>query len=80
MATTIAQTVPSRKRTLQALLQFACCGATVWLRPPGAHSNPRAARQEPGEVMFTQLLDPLGNLTLTCLVALVPVVSLLVLL
>jgi lactate permease len=30
--------------------------------------------------MFTQLLDPLNNLTLTCLVALVPVVTLLVLL
>jgi lactate permease len=30
--------------------------------------------------MFTQLLDPLGNLTLTCLVALVPVVSLLLML
>ncbi|HVN44163.1 MAG TPA: L-lactate permease [Steroidobacteraceae bacterium] len=30
--------------------------------------------------MFTQLIDPLGNLTLTCLVALVPVVSLLVML
>src|SRR5512146_2579456 len=30
--------------------------------------------------MFTQLLDPLGNLTLTCLVALIPVVSLLALL
>lgn len=30
--------------------------------------------------MFTQLIDPLGNLTLTCLVALIPVVSLLVLL
>jgi lactate permease len=30
--------------------------------------------------MFTQLLDPLGNLTLTCLVALIPVVLLLVLL
>jgi lactate permease len=30
--------------------------------------------------MFTQLIDPLGNLTLTCLVALVPVVFLLVLL
>jgi len=30
--------------------------------------------------MFTQLLDPLHNLTLTCLVALVPVVSLLVML
>jgi lactate permease len=30
--------------------------------------------------MFTQVLDPLGNLTLTCLVALVPVVSLLVML
>ncbi|HEX9139419.1 MAG TPA: L-lactate permease [Steroidobacteraceae bacterium] len=30
--------------------------------------------------MFTQLLDPLGNLTLTCLVALAPVVSLLVML
>ncbi len=30
--------------------------------------------------MFTQMLDPLGNLTLTCLVALVPVVSLLVML
>jgi len=27
--------------------------------------------------MFTQLIDPLGNLTLTCLVALVPVVTLL---
>jgi lactate permease len=31
-------------------------------------------------MMFTQVLDPLGSLTLTCLVALVPVVSLLVLL
>jgi len=30
--------------------------------------------------MFTQLIDPLGNLTLTCLVALIPVVFLLVLL
>jgi lactate permease len=30
--------------------------------------------------MFTQLIDPLGNLTLTCLVALVPVVTLLVML
>ncbi|HET9390358.1 MAG TPA: L-lactate permease [Steroidobacteraceae bacterium] len=30
--------------------------------------------------MFTQLLDPLNNLTITCLVALIPVVSLLVLL
>ncbi len=30
--------------------------------------------------MFTQQIDPLGNLTLTCLVALVPVVSLLVML
>ena len=30
--------------------------------------------------MFTQLLDPLDNLTLTCLVALVPAVSLLILL
>jgi lactate permease len=30
--------------------------------------------------MFTQLIDPLGNLTLTCLVALIPVVLLLVLL
>jgi len=30
--------------------------------------------------MFTQLIDPLGNLTLTCVVALVPVVSLLVML
>ncbi|MDE2137203.1 MAG: L-lactate permease [Gammaproteobacteria bacterium] len=30
--------------------------------------------------MFTQILDPLGNLTLTCLVALIPVVSLLVML
>ena len=30
--------------------------------------------------MFTQLLDPLDNLTVTCLVALIPVVSLLVLL
>jgi lactate permease len=30
--------------------------------------------------MFTQVLDPLGNLTLTCLVALVPVVSLLAML
>jgi lactate permease len=30
--------------------------------------------------MFTQLIDPLGNLTLTCLVALVPVVFLLALL
>jgi lactate permease len=33
-----------------------------------------------GEFMFTQVLDPLHNLTLTCLVALVPVVSLLVML
>ena len=30
--------------------------------------------------MFTQVLDPLHNLTLTCLVALIPVVSLLVML
>ena len=30
--------------------------------------------------MFTQLIDPLNNLTLTCLVALIPVVSLLILL
>ena len=30
--------------------------------------------------MFTQLINPLDNLTLTCLVALVPVVSLLVML
>ncbi|HVH83594.1 MAG TPA: L-lactate permease, partial [Steroidobacteraceae bacterium] len=30
--------------------------------------------------MFTQVLDPLDNLTLTCLVALIPVVSLLVML
>jgi lactate permease len=30
--------------------------------------------------MFTQVIDPLGNLTLTCLVALVPVVALLALL
>ncbi|MGH8132703.1 MAG: L-lactate permease, partial [Steroidobacteraceae bacterium] len=30
--------------------------------------------------MFTQLIDPLDNLTLTCLVALIPVVFLLVLL
>jgi len=30
--------------------------------------------------MFTQLIDPLGNMTLTCLVALIPVVSLLVML
>ena len=30
--------------------------------------------------MFTQLIDPLDNLTLTCLVALIPVVSLLVML
>jgi len=30
--------------------------------------------------MFTQVLDPLGNLILTCLVALIPVVSLLVML
>ena len=30
--------------------------------------------------MFTQLIDPLDNLTLTCLVALIPVVSLLILL
>jgi lactate permease len=30
--------------------------------------------------MFTQLIDPLGNLTLTCLVALIPVVSLLLML
>ncbi len=30
--------------------------------------------------MFTQLIDPLNNLTLTCLIALIPVVSLLTLL
>src|SRR5260370_17860862 len=30
--------------------------------------------------MFTQLIDPLDNLTLTCLVALIPVVFLLVML
>ena len=30
--------------------------------------------------MFTQLIDPLDNLTLTCLVALVPVVTLLAML
>ena len=30
--------------------------------------------------MFTQVIDPLDNLTLTCLVALIPVVSLLVML
>ena len=30
--------------------------------------------------MFTQLINPLDNLTLTCLVALVPVVTLLVML
>ncbi len=30
--------------------------------------------------MFTQIIDPLGNLTMTCLVALIPVVFLLVLL
>ena len=30
--------------------------------------------------MFTQIIDPLGNLTLTCLVALIPVVFLLILL
>ena len=30
--------------------------------------------------MFTQVLDPLDNLTLTCLVALIPVVALLVML
>ena len=30
--------------------------------------------------MFTQLIDPLGNLTLTCLVALIPVVALLTML
>src|SRR6185503_18073790 len=30
--------------------------------------------------MFTQIIDPLGNLTITCLVALIPVVFLLVLL
>ncbi|HEY4736113.1 MAG TPA: L-lactate permease, partial [Xanthobacteraceae bacterium] len=30
--------------------------------------------------MFTQIVDPLGNLGLTCLVALIPVVFLLVLL
>jgi lactate permease len=30
--------------------------------------------------MFTQIIDPVGNLGLTCLVALVPVVLLLVLL
>jgi lactate permease len=33
-----------------------------------------------GAIMFTQLIDPLDNLTLTCLVALIPVVSLLVML
>ena len=30
--------------------------------------------------MFTQILDPLDNLTLTCLVAAIPVVALLVML
>src|SRR6202008_3699877 len=30
--------------------------------------------------MFTQIIDPLDNLTITCLVALIPVVSLLVML
>src|SRR5258706_9150333 len=30
--------------------------------------------------MFTQIIDPLGNLTVTCLVALIPVVFLLVML
>jgi lactate permease len=33
-----------------------------------------------GRILFTQVIDPLQNLTLTCLVALIPVVSLLVLL
>src|ERR1700726_906393 len=45
-------------------------------------SDPKlnAAPRIEGEIMFTQLIDPLDNLTLTCLVALVPVVLLLVLL
>src|SRR5215469_12969937 len=44
------------------------------------HSSSTLHVEVRGEAMFTQLLDPLHNLTLTCLVALVPVVSLLVLL
>src|SRR6516162_6838231 len=43
---------------------------------PAKHKNQTAAE----ELMFTQLIDPLGHLTLTCLVALIPVVSLLVML
>lgn len=39
-----------------------------------------AGRGRQQEVLFTQILDPLDNLTLTCLVALLPVVALLVLL
>src|ERR1700722_11669103 len=44
--------------------------------PPLAHAAPHIR----GEIMFTQVIDPLNNLTLTCLVALIPVVSLLILL
>src|SRR5215469_10721408 len=44
------------------------------------HSSSTLHVEVRGEAMFTQLLDPLQNLTLTCLVALIPVVSLLVLL
>src|SRR5260221_1827197 len=49
----------------------------LWCRLP---ANANTAQTIAGEIMFTQLIDPLGNLTLTCLVALIPVVSLLVLL
>src|SRR6516165_5968921 len=53
------------------------CGAGV--APTGALANDK---NQPAaeDLMFTQLIDPLGNLTLTCLVALIPVVSLLVML
>src|SRR5690348_15708937 len=40
----------------------------------------KPGRRRQQEVLFTQILDPLDNLTLTCLVALIPVVALLVLL
>jgi lactate permease len=43
-------------------------------------NTPERASPIEGDIMFTQLIDPLDNLTLTCLVALVPVVSLLVML
>jgi len=51
------------------------------LEPCDAALDPGAPHgRSQGEAMFMQALDPLHNLTLTCLVALIPVVSLLILL